>query len=69
MNGGRVILADEPTGALDRENGEQVLKALEGLADAGHTVVIVSHNPEIAARAERRIELQMAAWRATAARS
>ena len=58
MNGGRVILADEPTGALDRENGEQVLKALEGLAAAGHTVVIISHNPEIAARAERRVELQ-----------
>ncbi len=58
MNGGHVILADEPTGALDRENGEQVLEALERLADAGHTVVMISHNPEIAARAERRIELQ-----------
>ena len=58
MNGGRVILADEPTGALDRENGEQVLRALEGLAEAGHTVVIISHNPEIAARAGRSIELR-----------
>ena len=58
MNGGRVILADEPTGALDRENGEQVLKALEQLAAAGHTVVMISHNPEVAARAHRRIRLR-----------
>lgn len=58
MNGGHVILADEPTGALDRENGEQVLRALEVLAAWGHTVVIISHNPEIAARAGRRIELR-----------
>ena len=58
MNGGRVILADEPTGALDRENGEQVLKALEALATKGHTVVVISHSAEIAARADRRIELR-----------
>lgn len=58
MNGGRVILADEPTGALDRENGEQVLQALEELAAAGHTVILISHNPDIAARADRRIELR-----------
>ena len=57
MNGGRVILADEPTGALDRENGERVLQALEGLAAAGSTVLIISHNQKIAARAPRRIEL------------
>ena len=58
MNGGRVILADEPTGALDRENGEQVLQALEALATKGHTVVVISHSAEIAARADRRIELR-----------
>ena len=57
MNGGRVLLADEPTGALDRDNAEEVLCALEELAVVGHTVVIISHNPEIAARATRRIEL------------
>lgn len=58
MNGGRVILADEPTGALDHENGEQVLQAFEDLISAGHTVVIITHNPEIATRADRRIELR-----------
>lgn len=58
MNGGRVILADEPTGALDKQNGEQVLESLEALAKAGHTVILVTHNPEVAARADRRIELR-----------
>lgn len=58
MNGGRVILADEPTGALDRAGGEEVLKTLEGLVAEGHTVIIVSHSAEIAARARRRIELR-----------
>ena len=58
MNGGRVILADEPTGALDSVNGEQVLSLLEDLATKGHTIVLVTHNPEIATRAGRRIELR-----------
>ena len=57
-NGGRVILADEPTGGLDRANGEEVLSALEGLVARGHTLVVVSHDPDIAARADRRIELR-----------
>ena len=57
FNGGRVILADEPTGALDRPNGEEVLRVLENLATEGHTVILISHNPEVAARAARRIEL------------
>ena len=58
MNGGRIILADEPTGALDKPAGEEVLRTLWNLAASGHTVVIVSHNPDIAARAGRRIELR-----------
>ena len=57
MNGGRVVLADEPTGALDRSSGDDVLRMLEVLAHRGHTVVLITHNPEVAARAGRRIQL------------
>ena len=57
MNGGQVILADEPTGALDSKNGEDVLGVLADLAAGGHTVVVITHDPEVAAWAERRIEL------------
>ena len=58
FNGGRIILADEPTGALDKPTGEEVLRALERLSAEGHTVVMISHNAEVAARADRRIELR-----------
>ncbi|MYH32460.1 MAG: ATP-binding cassette domain-containing protein [Gammaproteobacteria bacterium] len=58
MNGGRVILADEPTGALDRKNGAEVLDTLARLAEQGHTVIIISHNPAIASHAARRIDLR-----------
>lgn len=54
---GRIILADEPTSALDAENSERVLEILERLPELGHTLVIVSHNPAIATRAGRRIQL------------
>ena len=57
MNGGRIILADEPTGALDESAGDDVLRNLESLAAQGHTVVIISHSPDVAERADRRIEL------------
>ena len=58
MNGGRVILADEPTGALDQANSRRTIDELETLARRGHTVVIASHSREIAERADRRIELR-----------
>ena len=58
MNGGRVILADEPTGALDSAQGEEVMSLLKGLAERGHTVVIVSHDAAIAGGADRRIEMR-----------
>lgn len=58
MNGGSVVLADEPTGSLDSENGEQILRLLKELSRNGHTVVLISHDLKIAARADRRIELQ-----------
>ena len=58
MNGGRVILADEPTGALDQANSRRTIDELEALARRGHTVVMASHSREIAERADRRIELR-----------
>ncbi len=58
MNGGRVILADEPTGALDSAQGEEVMSLLKGLAERGHAVVIVSHDAAMAAGADRRIEMR-----------
>ena len=57
MNGGRILLADEPTGALDSKSGAEVLEVLSDLTIRGHTVVLVTHNPDVAACAERHIEL------------
>ena len=57
MNGGQVILADEPTGALDSRSGEEVMAILHQLRDRGHTVIIVTHDPQVAAQAERVIEI------------
>jgi macrolide transport system ATP-binding/permease protein len=57
MNGANVILADEPTGALDRRSGDEVLKILDELHAEGKTVIIVTHDANVAARARRIIEL------------
>ncbi|WP_186370146.1 MacB family efflux pump subunit [Yersinia bercovieri] len=58
MNGGEVILADEPTGALDTHSGNEVLNILKELHRQGHTVVIVTHDMSIAEHAQRIIELK-----------
>ncbi|QMB02126.1 macrolide ABC transporter ATP-binding protein/permease MacB [Escherichia fergusonii] len=58
MNGGQVILADEPTGALDSHSGEEVMAILHQLRERGHTVIIVTHDPHVAAQAERVIEIR-----------
>ena len=57
MNGGRVIIADEPTGALDTEQGREILELLAALAERGHTVIVASHDAATSAHALRRIEL------------
>ena len=57
MNGGEIILADEPTGALDSQVGAEVMAILEELHAEGHTVIIVTHDHKVAANAERTIEL------------
>lgn len=57
MNGGQVILADEPTGALDSKTSKDIIDRLEALAAQGHTVIVVTHNAEVANRAQRRIQL------------
>lgn len=58
MNGGDVILADEPTGALDSKSGEDVMKILHDLKAQGHTIIMVTHDPNLAAQAERIVELK-----------
>jgi len=57
MNEAPVILADEPTGALDTRSGEEVLALLKELHAEGRTVILITHNPEIAEHAERTIHI------------
>src|SRR5690606_33128586 len=57
-NGGHIILADEPTGALDSRSGADVMALLRELAEQGHTIILITHDREVAAHACRRIELR-----------
>lgn len=58
MNGGQIILADEPTGALDSKSGAEVMDILTELNKEGHTVILVTHDPRIAAHAHRVITIK-----------
>jgi putative ABC transport system ATP-binding protein len=57
INQPKLILADEPTGNLDEANEEIVLALFRELHSAGHTILMVTHDPDIAEQADRRIEL------------
>jgi macrolide transport system ATP-binding/permease protein len=57
MNGGDVILADEPTGALDSRSGTELMALLKELHAEGHTIIIVTHDHKVAEQAERIIEI------------
>ncbi|VEH66806.1 antimicrobial peptide ABC transporter permease [Rodentibacter pneumotropicus] len=58
MNGGEIILADEPTGALDSHSGQNVMEILRHLHHEGHTIIMVTHDHTIAASANRVIEIK-----------
>ena len=54
----RIILADEPTGALDSKTGKEILEILEGLNKDGKTIVMITHDMDIARRAKRVIKIK-----------
>ncbi|MDU7580002.1 MacB family efflux pump subunit [Aeromonas sp.] len=57
-NGGEVILADEPTGALDSQSGKEVMTILKELHAQGHTIILVTHDMAVASHADRVITLR-----------
>ena len=58
VNDPAVILADEPTGNLDSATGEMVLKTFRAMQDRGKTIVLITHDPEIAAWADRTVHIR-----------
>lgn len=58
INGGEIILADEPTGALDSKSGIKVMEIIKNLHEKGHTIILVTHDPNIAKWANRIIEIK-----------
>lgn len=58
MNGGEILLCDEPTGALDSASGVMVMEILKDLHKDGHTIIIVTHDKDIASWANRIIEIK-----------
>ncbi|MEX6633496.1 MacB family efflux pump subunit [Hyphococcus lacteus] len=58
MNDAEIILADEPTGALDSGSSEELLRLLEDLHKAGRTIILITHDQSVAARAKRVVEIK-----------
>lgn len=58
INGGEIILADEPTGALDSKSGIKVMEIIKNLHEKGHTIILVTHDSSIAEWANRVIEIK-----------
>ena len=57
VNHPKIILADEPTGALDSKTGQEILKLFEQLHSEGTTIILVTHDPAVASRAKRVIRM------------
>lgn len=57
-NNPSLILADEPTGNLDTQSGDEILAIFQDLWRQGHTIVVITHNPNISARAQRVVKLR-----------
>ena len=58
VNGSELLLADEPTGALDTKNGEKIMEVFKELNSAGKTVIIITHDMKVAGAFKRVIEIQ-----------
>lgn len=58
MGNPAIILADEPTGALDTKTGKEILDILEGLHAEGKTIILITHDPSIGARAGRIVNVR-----------
>lgn len=57
VNHPKILLADEPTGALDSKSGEQIMKLFDSLNEEGVTIVMITHDPRIAAKAKRIVRI------------
>lgn len=58
MNGGRIVLADEPTGALDTQSGIEVMALMKDLSRRGHTIILITHAQEVADQAHRILQIK-----------